>query len=272
VSRPILFLSDYGLADEFVGVCHAVMARVAPDAPIVDLAHEIPPQDVRRGAAVLAQAARYGPENGVYLAIVDPGVGTERRPVVVEAGDALLVGPDNGVLSQAWSALGGAERAFEISSPEVRRKEVSPTFHGRDVFAPCAAFLARGFEVEKVGEELDHESMEIVTYPGSRIEPGYVHCKVIGVDRFGNIQLSARPDDLEAAEIMVADRIHVRGGGHGYDIPFRRAFAEVEEGHGVVIVDSSGYLTLAKNRRHASKEYGVQVGDHVVLAAPPSGG
>jgi S-adenosylmethionine hydrolase len=207
----------------------------------------------------------------VYLAIVDPGVGTERRPVVVRAGEALLVGPDNGVLSQAWEELGGVQGAYEIASPDVKLRNVSPTFHGRDVFAPCAAHLAGGVEVEAVGGSLDPGSLEVVTFPGARIEPGYVHCKVIGIDRFGNVQLSGRPDHLDEAGIPESDQIYIRAGGHGYLVARRRAFAEVSEGHGVVIIDSSGYLTLAKNRRHAAREYGVRVGDHVVLAGPPPG-
>ncbi len=265
MKRPILFLSDYGLADEFVGVCHAVMARIAPGSPIVDLAHEIPPQDIPRGAAVLAQAARHGPRDGVYLAIVDPGVGTERRPVAIEAGDALLVGPDNGVLSTAWTELGGVKRAFMISAPGVMLDKVSPTFHGRDVFSPCAAHLSQGLPLDEVGEEIDAKGLVEVTLPGARIEPGYVHCKVIGVDRFGNIQLSARPTDLAEAGIPSGEEIHVRAGGNGYDVPVRATFAQVEEGEGVVVADSSGFLTLAKNRRHAAEELGIHVGDHVVL-------
>lgn len=265
MTRPILFLSDYGLADEFVGVCHAVMARIAPGSPIIDLAHEIPPQDVPRGAAVLSQAARHGPPDGVYVAIVDPGVGTERRPVAIEAGDAFLVGPDNGVLSTAWAELGGVKRAFTISSRGVMLDKISPTFHGRDVFSPCAAHLSKGVAIDEVGEEVDPASLIEVQFPGARIEPGYVHCKVIGVDRFGNIQLSARPADLSEAGIPSGDVIHVRAGGHGYDVPVRDTFAQVQEGEGVVVVDSSGYLTLAKNRRHAADELGIQVGEHIVL-------
>jgi S-adenosylmethionine hydrolase len=229
------------------------------------LAHEIPPQDVSRGAAVLSQAARHGPTDGVYVAIVDPGVGTERRPVVIEAGEGFLVGPDNGVLSSAWAELGGIRRAFTISSPDVMLDNVSPTFHGRDVFSPCAAHLSRGLSVDEVGEEIDPKSLVEVSFPGARIEPGYVHCKVIGVDRFGNVQLSARPADLAEAGIPSGEEIHVRAGGNGYDVPMRATFSQVEEGDGVVVVDSSGFLTLAKNRRHAAEELGIHVGEHVVL-------
>ena len=266
MTRPILFLSDYGLADEFVGVCHAVMVRIAPGSPIIDLAHEILPQDVPRGAAVLRQAARHGPRNGVYVAIVDPGVGTERRPVAIEAGGAFLVGPDNGVLSTAWTELGGARRAFKISSREVMLDKVSPTFHGRDVFSPCAAHLSNGMSIEEVGDEVDPATLVEVALPGARIEPGYVHCKVIGIDRFGNVQLSARPDDLSEAGIPSDDLIHIRAGGRGYDMAVRETFAHVDEGERVVVLDSAGFHTLAKNRRHAAKEFGIRVGDHVVLA------
>lgn len=267
MTRPILFLSDYGLADEFVGVCHAVIARLAPEVRVIDLAHEIPPQDVARGASVLAGAAEYAPENAVYLAVVDPGVGTARRPVVVEAGTALLVGPDNGLLSRGSTVLGGARRVFEITSSEVMLERVSPTFHGRDVFAPVAARLALGLPPHEVGAEVDPASLEEVAVPGVRIEQGHVHCKVFGVDRFGNVQLSARPPDLREAGLE-GDRIQVRVEGRGHVLPMGQTFGDVDVGDGVVIVDSAGYLTVGINQGRAADELGVAGGDHIVLAAP----
>jgi S-adenosyl-L-methionine hydrolase (adenosine-forming) len=266
VTRPILFLSDYGLADEFVGVCHAVMARLAPEVRVIDLVHEIPPHDVPRGASVLAVAAEYAPKDAVYLAIVDPGVGTARRPVVVQAGAALLVGPDNGLLSRASRVLGGARRAFEITSPEVMLERVSPTFHGRDVFAPAAARLAQGLPPERVGPEVDPAGLEGVEVPGVRIEQGHVHCKVFGVDRFGNVQLSARPPDLREAGLD-GDRIQVRVEGRGHVFSLGRTFGDVGVGEGVVIVDSAGYLAVGVNQGSAAEHLGVAGGDHVVLAA-----
>lgn len=267
MTRPILFLSDYGLADEFVGVCHAVIARLAPEVRVIDLAHEIPPQDVARGAAVLAGAVGYAPDDTVYLAVVDPGVGTARRPVVVEAGSALLVGPDNGLLSRAWRALGGVRAAFELTSRDLMLDRVSPTFHGRDVFAPAAARLAAGMPPEEAGPPVDPATLEEVEVPGVRIEEGHVHCKVFGVDRFGNVQLSARPPDLRDAGLE-GERIQVRVEGRGHELPVARTFGDVEPGEGVVIVDSAGYLTVGINRGRAAEELGVDGGDHVVLAAP----
>ena len=155
VTRPIVFCTDYGLRDEFVGVCHGVMLRIAPRCSVIDLTHAIPRQDVLRGALVLSRAAPYLPVDAVYCAVVDPGVGSERRAVAVRAGTgALLVGPDNGLLSLAWSELGGAEAAFEISSPGIVLHPISNTFHGRDVFAPAAAHLAMGTSLETIGPAL----------------------------------------------------------------------------------------------------------------------
>ena len=137
---PIVFMSDYGLADEFVGICHGVVARIAPRVRVIDLTHAIPRHDVAAGAMALGRAAPFMPEDAVYLGVVDPGVGSARRPVAVACGSgALLVGPDNGVLSMAWATLGGAAQAAEITSERVLLGPVSATFHGRDVFAPAAS-------------------------------------------------------------------------------------------------------------------------------------
>jgi S-adenosyl-L-methionine hydrolase (adenosine-forming) len=160
VPRPVVFVSDFGLADAFVGVCHGVIARIAPDCHVIDLTHEVAPQDVRRGALVLAQALAYMPDDAVYLAVVDPGVGGARRPVVVEAGSGtLLVGPDNGLLSLAWDALGGALRARVIDGDGVILRAASATFHGRDVFAPVAAHLALGLHPDQVGRPAEPSSL-----------------------------------------------------------------------------------------------------------------
>jgi len=142
MARPIVFVTDYGLADGFVGICHGVMARIAPEARVIDLTHAIPRQDVMRGALVLGRATDFMPGDAVYAAVVDPGVGSERRSIAVRAASgAVLVGPDNGLLSMAWDAFGGAVAAVEIAAEDVVLQPVSKTFHGRDVFAPAAAHL-----------------------------------------------------------------------------------------------------------------------------------
>ena len=268
MTRPILFLTDYGLDDEFVGVCHAVIMRITPSARVLDLAHGIPRQDVLRGALVLADATPYAPAESVYLGVVDPGVGTDRRPVVVESGDTLLVGPDNGLLSLAWDALGGAKRAFTIESDEVVPPGVSATFHGRDVFAPAAAHLAAGLDPPTVGPAVDPSSLVRVTVPLPEVEPGRVVCRVVAVDRFGNVQLAAEPDVLEEAGIAGAPRLEVRAKGHRSPAREARTFAEVAEWAVGIVVNSSGRLALVRDRDSAAESLDLAPGDEVEIALP----
>jgi hypothetical protein len=258
--RPIVFLTDYGLGDEFVGVCHGVIARIAPDARVIDLTHAIARQNVLQGALVLGRSAAFMPAGAVFLAVVDPGVGSGRRGIAVEAaGGALLVGPDNGVLSMAWDALGGARRAFEIASEAVVLSPVSKTFHGRDVFAPAAAHLAAGLAPDRVGPQLDVADLEVIELPGPMVAPGKVGARVVGVDGFGNVQLNARPADLERAGI--GERITVAG----RSAPRVGTFADVRDGALAAIVDSQGYVALVVNRGSAADQLGLAPGDSVVI-------
>jgi S-adenosylmethionine hydrolase len=266
VARTILFLTDYGLDEEYVGVCHAVMARIAPQVRVVDLTHGIPPLDVAAGATALASAVPYAPWDAVFLAVVDPGVGTDRRPVVVEAGRALLVGPDNGVLAPAWHALGGAKRAFVIASPAVMAETVSDTFHGRDVFAPVAAHLAAGLDPGEVGPEVDPSTLHHLSFPVAEVEGAVLRTWVAGVDRFGNVRLRARPSDLVEAGLHELRELRVRGVEHA--VPRVRTFAEVPEGMVGLLVDSRGHLALVRSGAGAAKELGLAPGDPVTLTPP----
>ena len=260
MTRSIVFLTDYGLADEFVGVCHGVIARIAPDARVIDLTHQVARQDVDQGALALARSVRFMPDDAVYLAVVDPGVGTERRPLAVEASSgAVLVGPDNGLLSLAWSELGGASRAVEISSDEVVLHPISRTFHGRDVFAPAAAHLASGFAFDRLGRPLDVDDLATIEVSGPMVAPGVVGARVMGIDGFGNVQLNARPEDLESAELrgpLVLGR---------HDLPRVRTFTEVPEGHPAAIVDSQGMVAVVVNHGSAARLFGLRPGDAVTL-------
>lgn len=260
MSRPIVFLTDYGLADGFVGICHGVIARIAPDARVIDLTHQVARQDVLQGAVALGRAARFMPDDAVYLAVVDPGVGSERRPVAVETrAGALLVGPDNGVLSMTWTELGGAQRAVEIAAPEVLLHPVSRTFHGRDVFAPAAAHLSAGLAIEDLGPPVGVEGLLVLDLPGPMVTPGSVGARVIAVDGFGNVQLNVTPAELESAELGSTLEIGAR------DVPRVATFAEVPLGVCGAIVDSDGYVALVVNHGSASQLLGLSVGDAVVL-------
>ena len=259
--RPIVFMTDYGLQDEFVGVCHGVIARIAPDEHVINLTHDVPRQDVVQGALTLARAARFVPEDAVYLAVVDPGVGSRRKAVGVATGSgALLVGPDNGLLSMAWEELGGAERAHAITSENVVLSPVSETFHGRDVFAPAAAHLAAGLALEGLGPPAEVGELAVVDLPRPMVAPGVVGARVVGIDGFGNVQLNATPRDLEAAGLTGAVQI---GSRH---VPRVGTFSDVEAGTPAAFVDSQGFLALAVNRGRAADLFALGRGDAVVLS------
>jgi S-adenosylmethionine hydrolase len=267
VARPIVFLSDYGLDDEFVGICHGVIARISPNSRIIDLSHGIPPQDVLRGAIVLAQSMLYMPKDSVFLAVVDPGVGTKRRAVAVQDGAGLLtVGPDNGLLSMSW--VGGAARAVEISSQETILAPLSATFHGRDVFAPAAAQLARGAELEELGHEVPVRSLVRLQVPRPDMAEDGLQARVIGVDRFGNVQLTARPADLEAGGMSNEPELVVSVRGTHRSVRRVATFATLAPGEEGLIVDSTGALALVRGGSSAAEGLGLAAGDEVLLRRP----
>ena len=267
MTRPILFLSDFGLDDEYVGLCHAVIARVAPEVRVIDLHHGIPPQDVVTGALTLAQAVAYGPKDAVFLAVVDPGVGTGRRGVAFQAGDALLVGPDNGVLMPAAAALGGVSTGVELEVGRVVPWSVSGTFHGRDVFAPAAARLAAGADLGEVGEGIDpSELTELGLWSRLEVEEERVSTTVIGVDRFGNVRLGARPEDLKAAGLE-ADELVLLARGAPMTVRRVRAYGELEPATVGLLVDSAGWLAVVRNGASAADQLGLRPGDAVEIQA-----
>lgn len=260
MTRPIVFCTDYGTADAFVGVCHGVIARIAPEARVIDLTHAVPRQDVLRGALTLARATPFMPGDAVYVAVVDPGVGSERRSIAVRTeSDALLVGPDNGVLSLAWGSLGGAAAAVEITNRAVMLEPVSSTFHGRDVFAPAAAHLAAGSPFTELGSAVDPGELRILEMPGPMIADGVLGARVIDVDGFGNVQLNATAADLTQAGL--GDVLTVAG----RRVPRVRVFADVPEGEPGSIVDSQGYVALVVNRGSAAAMWGLREGSAVVV-------
>jgi len=267
VVRPITFLSDYGSTDEFVGVCHAVIARIAPEARVIDIAHGIARHDVRQGATVLANSVAYAPA-GVHLAVVDPGVGTERRAIAVAAGEdgRHFVGPDNGLLSLAIERFGGVAEAVEISSSPVALDPVSPTFAGRDLFAPVAAHLALGEALTDLGEPLDPGALERVERGGPVIEPGLrLEAEVGHVDAFGNLSLIATAADADDAGLEPGKGLRVRGPRRSDEAIYALTFAEAEPDEMVLLVDSARSLALAVNRGDAARRLDLSPGERVLL-------
>jgi S-adenosylmethionine hydrolase len=266
----ITFTSDYGLEDHFVGVCHGVMARVAPRVRVLDVSHAVRAQDVRQGAQVLAQAVPYLPR-AVHLAVVDPGVGTGRGMVAVEAGGQVLVGPDNGLLVWAAEALGGVEGVHALQNPAYRLAPVSRTFHGRDVFAPAAAHLAAGVEPAELGPAVDPGRLVRLERAAARVDGGRVAGRVVAVDHFGNLALDLRPGDLEAAGVAAGDPVEVRAGGRAHRAVVGDTFASVPAGELLLHEDAFGSLEVAVNQGRAADRLAAGPGDRVEVAKATGG-
>jgi S-adenosyl-L-methionine hydrolase (adenosine-forming) len=253
----VTLLTDYGVEDEFAGVCRAVILGICPDARIVDITHGIPRYDVRHGAIVLRNAIPYAPV-GVHVAIVDPQVGTERRAVALQTADGrLFVGPDNGLLSLAWERSGGVELAVDVSRSTHRLEPVSATFHGRDVFAPVAAHLAAGAELAEAGEPLEPAELARIELPRPRIEQGALVAHVLIVDRFGNLVLDVEHDDLAGTRLTLGRRVELAVGGERRLATYAHSFADVASDELLVYEDASRALAVAVNRGHAADVLGL---------------
>jgi S-adenosyl-L-methionine hydrolase (adenosine-forming) len=258
----VTLTTDYGLSDGYAGMLHGVLAQHAPWVRVIDVTHQIPPGDVSRGAAVLAQAIRHFPP-AVHVAVVDPGVGTRRRAVALAAGERVFVGPDNGVLS--WAAAEPEVRAYELTNEELWRKPVSATFHGRDIFTPVAAHIAAGRDVASVGGEIDPAGLVTLPPPTRTVRDGTAEGEVVTVDRFGNVQLSLTADDLKLIGAECGGALTVLLGRHAVQVTYGETFGSVGPGELVAYTDATGRVALAVNAGNAAQRLGLPPGAHVRL-------
>lgn len=270
MSPAIAFLSDYGLLDEFVGVCHGVIARRCPAARVIDLTHCIPRHDVRAGALVLRSTLAYTP-SGVQLAVVDPDVGaigaSARRAVALRtAAGRLLVGPDNGLLMPAAERLGGAVEAVDISDSRERLEPVSATFHGRDIFAPVAAALAAGEALADLGESFAVELLRQLQLPVARLLHSTLVAHVLRADRFGNLILDASAQQLAALGTQLGDALSVELAGRVRPASHARTFADVLPGQLLIYQDAANMVALAVNRGSAAELLGAGRDDELLVS------
>ena len=263
------FLSDYGLEDEFVGVVKAVVRAIAPQVAVGDVTHQIPPHDIRAGALALARSMQYLTlVPSVILAVVDPGVGSSRRAVAVEAGGengegpgAVLVGPDNGLLASAVAMAGGARRAVSLTNDDYHLPAPGPTFAGRDIFGPAAAHVCAGVDLAELGEPVDPVTLLPGVLPLSRQEEGAVIGEVLWVDRFGNVQLNVDPDDL----LLMDDPLTLSWSDKTRTAVRVRSCSDLRPGQVGLITDSYGLVSVALNRRSAAQELRIGSGDSVTI-------
>lgn len=261
----VTFLSDYGVQDEFVGVCHGVMLRIAPHIRIVDIHHSILRQDIRHGAVVLSQSVRYIPDS-VHLAVVDPTVGSDRRAIVLESSwGELFVGPDNGLLMPAAEAHGGVRRAFSITDNRFLLTPVSRTFQGRDVFSPATAHIANGVDPSELGSEIPPDELVPLEVPDAWIHEDHLHAEVLQVDRFGNLQLNFGCDKLDKVGLQDEEALEVRLEGHRLRVPFVGTFSDVDPGSFVLVEDSYRHMSLAINKGDAAGKLRAAPGSTAII-------
>lgn len=263
-TTTVSFLSDYGLQDEFVGVCHSVIHGLSDNARVVDITHEIPPYDVRAGGLTLARCAQYL-SPGVVMAIVDPGVGTNRRAIGVEVGNgvSVLIGPDNGVLAPAVAMVGGATSAVALDNPDFQLPSPAATFDGRDVFAPAAAHLCNGVPMSELGSEIDTATLFPATMPISHVEDGALIAEVLWVDHFGNVQLNVDPDDLADFGTLLELQAH----GRKTVVPIVPTFVDAPKSSVALIADSYGLMAAVAERASAAEYLDVAAGDEVTIGS-----
>jgi S-adenosylmethionine hydrolase len=262
-ARPIVFLSDFGLGNEWVGLCHAVMSGIAPECPIVDLSHLVRPHEVTSGAILLADAMPYISEDAVVLGVVDPTVGKDREIAIETASGRHLVGPDNGLLSLAWAAAGGIRTAVELSAPDVVRQPHAESFRAPDTLCPATARLAAGLPVGELGNEVDPAGLAVVTMAEPEIEPGKIACEVIDFNRFGNVHLNVRPADLAAAGLDGEATLAIEAVSGSAEAKRGSTYADFQTGEYGVLWDPRGWLTIVRGNPASALD-----GLGLTLAAP----
>jgi S-adenosyl-L-methionine hydrolase (adenosine-forming) len=258
----VTFLTDFGLQDDFVGTCHGVIKRIAPDVQVIDITHGIPPRAIVQGALVLANTVPYMPV-GVHLAVVDPGVGGPRRALALrDAEGRAYVGPDNGLLLPAAERAGIAE-AHEIVNPEYALSPVSRTFHGRDIFAPAAAHVAKGLAPAELGPPIDPSALVRLELPQPEVRTNRIGASILYVDAFGNIQLNLTRGHLDQADVQPGARIELELAGQRYYAIAARTFSDARTGDLILYEDSYGNVAVAMNRGNAAEMLAARAGQEL---------
>jgi len=259
----ISLLSDFGLKDPYVAEMKAVSLSICPDARIVDISHEIEKFNIRMGAFVLASAAPYFPEGTIHVAVVDPGVGTKRRPILVITKHAFYVGPDNGLLMLSAQRQ-GISHVYHVTNRRYMLPQVSRTFHGRDIFAPTAAYLAKGRVPSEFGSEI-HDYI-VPEFAKPSLNKHMVHGEVLHIDDFGNVITNVTMRELEKIGIKENDILHVEMKEDILTLKLCKAYGEVEAKQSVAIIGSHNFLEISVNQGSAAKRFKVKIGQPIQVS------
>jgi S-adenosylmethionine hydrolase len=259
----ITFLTDFGLEDDFVGICHGVMKRISPEVEIIDITHGIQPHEVLQGSIMLANTLPYF-RVGVHLAVVDPGVGSQRRSVALRSGDGrLYVGPDNGLLVPAAEKLGGIEAAHEITNRDYALEPISATFHGRDIFSPAAAHLAQGLALEELGPAVEPDSLARIQIPEPEISERRIRACCLYVDRFGNMQLNLTREHVMQFGIEPGTQVELELATERYYAIAARTFTDARGGEIILYEDAYENIAIAISGGSAAETLSAEPGADV---------
>ncbi len=258
----ITLLTDYGIKDSYVAEMKGAILRIAPGATLVDISHDVGNYDIEEGAFHIARSAPYFPEGTAHVGVVDPGVGSERKSIIIQAKGAWLVGPDNGLLAPAADRL-GVKKVFEITKRDLLPEKISDVFDGRDTFGPAGALLSIGVHPEEMGVEI-HEYIRLESYQPT-VSENEAEATIIHVDGFGNLVTNVTYEVLNGLGVEAGTTIMAIVRNEALELPYVRRFSAVPEGELLLLVAGGGYLELAVNQGNASDRLGISKGERVRL-------
>jgi len=263
VAKVITLLTDWGAGDPFLAAMKGVILGICPDAKIVDVSHSVRKFEVREGAQFLSSAYKYFPKGTVHVAVVDPGVGSRRRPLIIKTRNYFFVGPDNGLLMDA-AHEDGVEKAVEITNRKLMLKEVSNTVHGRDIFAPAAAHLANGVPLREFGPEAKKPAR--LGMHKAAVIRRHVFGEVTHLDSFGNVRTNITGNDLERAGFTLGEELELCVGKREcFKVPFCKAYSDVAEGRLLLAVAGDGFLEISANMGDAGERLKAGIGERITL-------
>jgi len=265
MKRPLITLtSDFGVQSQGVGIMEGAALRISPEANVIHLMHGLPDFNLFYAARTM-ETTSYLPV-GYHICVVDPGVGTKRKPIIIHVGRGdFLIGPDNGVLLPATRFLGGIKKIVEITNEKYMRKPVSPIFHGRDIFTPAAAYLSKGVKIEEFGREITPEKLVKAPYEEAVIKGNKIYAKVISINKFGSLHLNIAHGAWDRLNLELKDAVSLYFSGNAVNLPFAATFGDAAIGNPLIMKDDYGRIEIALNQGSFAKKYDVKIGDEIQI-------
>jgi len=264
MKQIITLSSDFGVQSHDIGIMEGVALQINPEAHVIHLMHGLPDFGLFYAARTM-ETINYMPV-GYHVCVVDPGVGTKRKPIIIETGRGdFLIGPDNGVLIPATRFLGGIKNIVEITNKKYMRQPVSPIFHGRDIFTPAAAYLSKGVKLKEFGKSLNENELVKAPYGEATIKNDQIRSKIISINKFGSLHLNITHEEWDKFNIRQNDSVNLIFKNENIGVVFVRTFGEVGNGQGLIMKDDYGRIEIALNQNSFEKNHDVKIGDEMVI-------